>query len=280
MKKNNRGAILPLVCSIFIVLTFVFTALLNSTGVLLSRIPYYENRLQEQYNAESAILLELYGVHSKSSFPAVEIDTIGPWLMLETQAGERNVKAFAGFYTSVKNPSFSHNDRLQAFARCFSFYQKQWQEESFYDTLHGNTHFYKPELSHFPGVLYVATGDLDLYLHGERFPKIAFFVEGNVLIEGEGILDTLRLYSTGSIHLSGQIKIREASLYARQMIHLSGQVHARGSFLSEDTVIVSSTVSMGIPFLSNSLSESKDSVFMPIDLSYPSALRIFSWSIE
>ena len=74
MNKNKKGAILPLVWLLFLALTFIFSALLHSTGALLSRVTHFESRLQVQYNAESAILLKLYHVrfsNSKNSFPNV-----------------------------------------------------------------------------------------------------------------------------------------------------------------------------------------------------------------
>lgn len=284
MNKNKKGAILPLVWLLFIALTFIFSALLHSTGVLLSRVTHFESRLQVQYNAESAILLKLYHVrfsNSKNSFPNVLTDTLGPWLVLKTQAGEREVFAYAGFYTSKNNPPFSHQDLLQAESRCLLYYQERWQSESYKDTLYGNTYFYNPKKDDFLGTFYVALGDLKIDLQKKRFSKIAFYVEGNVLIEGEGIIDSLHLFSTGSISLSGLIKINEASLYARGTIEISDPVEARGVFLSEDTVLVSEKT-FGIPFWSNAARtiESQDSLFLPIDLANQNPLRIFSWAIK
>ncbi|HOG68423.1 MAG TPA: hypothetical protein PLT31_00190 [Fibrobacteraceae bacterium] len=285
MKNQKSGAILPLVCLLFLALSFIFCALLHSTRVLMPRVTYYEKCLQEQYDAESAILLSLFRVpasQSKKHYPIVILDTLGPWLVLKSKAGEREVKAFAGFYSSVKTPPFSRLELEQAETRCMLFYQEQWRKESYIDTLFGTTHYYKPQIKDFPGVLYVAAGDLSISLQGERFSKVAFYVEGDVLIEGEGILDSLSLYATGVISLSGQIKIYDANLYARGIINISDQIEARGVFFSEDSVVLPFSKSVGLPFWSNSRDdiENKDSTFYAVDLAHENPLRIFSWSVE
>ena len=43
MKNQKSGAILPLVCLLFLALSFIFCALLHSTRVLMPRVTYYEN---------------------------------------------------------------------------------------------------------------------------------------------------------------------------------------------------------------------------------------------
>ena len=175
MKNQKSGAILPLVCLLFLALSFIFCALLHSTRVLIASCYLLRKMfLQEQYDAESAILLSLFRVpasQSKKHYPIVILDTLGPWLVLKSKAGEREVKAFAGFYSSVKTPPFSRLELEQAETRCMLFYQEQWRKESYIDTLFGTTHYYKPQIKDFPGVLYVAAGDLSISLQGERFSK-------------------------------------------------------------------------------------------------------------
>lgn len=291
MKSKQRGAVLPFVCGLFLVLTYIFSALLNSTGSLRSRLGYYKNAIQEQYNAESAILLSIHSLTPPDSFliiPLVHTDTLGPWLLLEAPAGERVVRAWAGFYSSKNQRNFSHQKWEQARSRCFSFYNKEWRETFFGDTLYGNTHFYKPLWRDIQKPLYIATGDFTLDLYGEHSSKLTLYVEGDISIYGQGILDSLHLFATGSVTLSGNVNVRSAAIYARQKIEVRAPFQIRGVLLSEDTIITQAGVHWGDPswvmppLIAERIGfeEAPDSAFFPIDLAGDLPLRVWDWSVR
>lgn len=291
MKLKQRGAVLPFVCGLFLILTVIFSALLSSGGALRSRLVHYEILLQQQYEAESAILLSLYSLTPPNYFltiPPVHTDTLGPWLLIEAQAGERVVRAWAGYYASKIQANASHQKWQQARSRCFAFYQQQWRETHFSDTLYGNTHFYRPIFSELQKPLYVAAGDFTLDFQGGHLSKLTVYVEGDISIHGEVVLDSVRLFATGSITLSGNLDLRSAAIYARQKIEVGAPIQLRGVLLSEDTIIAEAGVRWGIPLWTvpllntgnGSFERKKDSGFFPIDLAGDMPLRIWNWSVR
>jgi|GEM_PF-2164968 hypothetical protein len=275
----KKGSSLTFVFIIFLVLFFYCSALWSVSGSFIPKLKEYEIKIQKRYTAESAILLKTYGYDSYKSYPIVQEDTLDAWLLYSTEIDSEIYKALAGFFVRPMDISFL-KEKIKDFQKKKDFEkQNEWKQSSCADTLYGNTFFYRLKGSEFLQSLCVQNGDLRIYLQQESIPHLKAYVNGDVFIEGDGVIDSLDLYSTGRAEISGKLCIKGASIYSIQKVEVKNNVWIRGVVLSKDTVIYEET-SLAKPLFINSYeffeNHSKDTLFFPVGFGLEKA-RIFEW---
>lgn len=224
---KTRGAVLPLVITVLFCITLMLTALMKLPGGVLRVERTLEKKLQAIYDAESQILLQLYGLPSHD----VSVRQAGPWLELSSPAGTwGRVCVVAGRqYDSLSRASKRGLvERFRVTLNQEILLGKNIQTKS------GNRRLFGPAQSM---SLVVENGDLLVDVFGPA--KVCNFKSyGTMTLRGAAEFDTLRVYSSGQMFFAGDLKINWLEAYSADRIEISGNVHFSGAAVANGSVLL------------------------------------------
>lgn len=250
---RKSGYVLPLVITLLLALTLLFTALLHVPGNIRRYAGRTAVTLQNIYNAESAIMLHLRGIPSNAipSLPQVSEESMGPF---------KRFCATSETGLAVCALAVSRFERL-SYGEWLSGIQQ-------YKSRLLSTILSHPELHRYSGnrrffslpphaYIQVQNGDLILDFPG-RIRSLNAFVEGDVTISGAAVFDTLRLFAMGSATLKGNAHAAFMEVVAGGNIEIRGDFGFRGVAISAHELEMARSVTRVYPAMAIAMDCLKD----------------------
>ncbi len=227
---ETKGAVLPLVLGIVLAVTLMLTTLLHLPGGVRRTVIRLERKQQAVYDAESAILANLYGLPESQVLRQMR----GPWMDVSAEAveiledGRRGasygrVHALAG--VQVKNMESVTLEQWRVVTEGFRsqllgaiMQRTDLQEKSGNRRLLGKAE----NIS-----LKVTEGDLLLDLEGTASCG-NFYASGSLTLKGSASYDTLRLYAAGPLRVTGDVRIHHLEAFSGDNADISQRVTFAG----------------------------------------------------
>lgn len=227
-KEFRAGYILPLVLGIILAISVLFGSLLLLPGALgrYGRAVYEEARAI--YEAESAILADLNQFPSGyfGGLPLVKRLVAGPWERRCAQLPQEG-SLVVPLVCVVIGSSYgekSFRDWQQPAERYKAELRQRLLEETADFQVSGNKRIFGALEQR---ALHVRDGDL-LLDSEDSIPVANFYVEGNVLLRGNAVFDTLRVYASGQIQVEENVHIGFGELASEDQVEFSGKSIFRG----------------------------------------------------
>ena len=220
--SSSRGFVLPLVVTLLLALTLLFTTLLKSAGQLNPVLSRYKSDFVEFYNAESAVLLHLQRFPSSyyPELPEVQSESFGPW--------EKICAAEICFLAGTEPHGVSSWDWSNGTSSYKADLEKRVLERVSEKSLYGNRRYFQGEESMLGSV---HQGDLEMSF-SDSVRSACFWVEGSVLLRGQAHFDTLRLYALGEVTIQDEVSVDYLELYSQGSILVEGEARFSGMVLA------------------------------------------------
>ena len=233
--SSSRGFVLPLVVTLLLALTLLFTTLLKSAGQLNPVLARYKSDFVEFYNAESAVLLHLQRFPSSyyPELPEVQSESFGPWEKICTvgvpdSSGNKGTAAEICFFAGIEPHGVSSWDWSSGMSSYKADLEKRILESVSEKSLYGNRRYFQGEESMLGSV---HQGDLEMSF-SDSVRSACFWVEGSVLLRGQAHFDTLRLYALGEVTIQDEVSVDYLELYSQGSLLAEGDVRFSGMVLA------------------------------------------------
>lgn len=241
----KRGHILAVILMVVVVVTCLFSVLLNVPGSAYHYAVNAKKELQQIYDAESAIMVELYGEPVELASDSGDEPCPGSFLMVESRA--------VGPYREICAPlgppplDSSGNGRrlcVQTVGRFRDLSYRDWQHFAgefrsglyrriefapSHRTVAGNRRIFSLDSA---VSMHVSDGDLRLAADG-RHTVASFIVEGDASVSGRASYDTLRIFAQGNVSVVGELNVSLLEIYAGGEIEIRGNATFRGIVFSQ-----------------------------------------------
>lgn len=224
---NKCGAVLPVVVSVLLCASLMAMALIRMPGGVLRASKKLESKMQNIYDAESEILKFIHGLPETR----VSASSVGPWLELSIDAGERNrLVVLAG----RQNDSISRGQKREMVERFRLNLNREILMSRNIKIKSGNRRLMGAAKD---SNLVVENGDLWVDLFGAA--RVCHFKSyASITVRGSAVFDTLRLYAVGPLILSGNIKVKWLEAYSADRIEVMGEVAFSGVLAANNQVLL------------------------------------------
>lgn len=233
---NRRGAVLPVVVTVLLCISFMLLGLLKLPGSVLKVSQRFMQKQQAIYDAESEVLRFVNGLPA----PEVSVTAVGPWLELSLPAVDfGQLQVMAG----RQNDSIGRPQK-RAIGEAFGtnlargiLLGKNMRLKSGNRRLLGNAADYVSPDGDKSLSLVVNDGDLLLDLFGQA-GSCNLKSSGAITVKGSATFDTLRLYASGPIVIAGSVKVGWLEAYGGEGLEVSGSARFSGFGVARDQVVL------------------------------------------
>lgn len=240
----KSGYILPLVLGIILVLSLMFAALLQVPGSLRRYTMRMSKEVQQIYDAESALMAYLRHIPQGylKKLPLVDLQNLGPYnracATFRDGEGSPFFAESAAHAVCVYTVAQSRALHYSEFHTGIFSYRESLRSRILFSgslkTYSGNKRFFAPPQQEY---IEVRDGDMRLDLDASKSVRSAnFVVDGNVVVSGRAIFDTLRVFTLGSVQIRGGVRVRHLEVVAGESVDVQDSVRFRGLITAEREV--------------------------------------------
>jgi len=234
--EYRGGFVLSLVLTVLLALTILFTCLLRVPGGVFRYTGRYAREVQAVYDAESAVIANLYGFEDSffAGLPAVSAFSDGLWgHACASLSPDGDARAVPGAHLCASYGRPYARMRFDDWFSGMNAYRSALRDRIVaargFRVASGNRRIFSLDSS---VALHVSDGDLTLDLDS-RVTSGSFLVDGTVSLKGRTHFDTLRIFAQGEVTLGGDASVSHLEVYsgasveARSSFRFAGLLYAR-----------------------------------------------------